>query len=822
MNFLSKWTIDIEDIPAYKDFNKPFFESVDKKLANLILNSNHPSINEVSRQEFQKLVNCVNNDKLMVKYSPRFDLGRRYPDCPVPVLPNGNPNPNYSKYYSALIAQQRIIKNTLFHFSNWVDLDQKKGHPTILLSVARKNNFELKSYEHYLADGNFDKIVSDFSEYYSADSKNPLDKSDIKMLFNMTIYGGGHKRWCENIINGEYKETDEGEILYTWPPKPMKNIDTPHKFYIDFHKDTQRIISTVYNSNPALINIVCKDLEDIEWKRKNRVMSYFCGILENEITYKAYKWLVDNHIIERYNVDWGLDGLTFPKPNVDASYDYIEAMNNFVRKKIGMPLVTFEIKKFNDDEILHELIEQRKQMPAEVREEVVKEEKEEESYDDVTEAKQVLSKYPHWKYCGGELYCFDSDTGLWMTDKIQQIKIIEKYTRGKYKKYMNYKNNVRSQIQTMCVDNDFITKNVDSSLGKLLFKNGYYDSATGVFHYEFNPNILFFARISHDFKRVSDAELQDVRKRFFYDPLSEVVGDYYLQILSRAIMGEKMKKIVFGIGKTDCGKSTITTVLKNSFEDYVGIFNANCLTKKDVSDIAQALRWTLLLRYKRIIFSNEMDDTKELNGAMLKSISGNDVMIAREHCKNETEFEPHFLPFCFANQMSEISPYDPAMDGRIDVFDYKKQFKREPDPNNPDELKMDVNLKAEINTEVFQQKITCLFITEFEKYKKKGIMSRPIECENAKEKWVTQASNIDNVKTFLEYYEITNNPNDKVFSKEIMDFVKELESKVNYRKFVVELKEYLQDNNFSNVMCKSVSISNVKGSGWTGIKIKPS
>jgi hypothetical protein len=168
--------------------------------------------------------------------------------------------------------------------------------------------------------------------------------------------------------------------------------------------------------------------------------------------------------------------------------------------------------------------------------------------------------------------------------------------------------------------------------------------------------------------------------------------------------------------------------------------------------------------------------------------------------------------------MSEVKPYDNAVNNRIDVFDYKKQFMKKPDPNNENHLKMNEKLSEEIDSEIFQQKITYLFIKEFENYKKMGELPKPIECENAKSKWVSQSSQIDNVKTFLNYYEITNNVNDKVFSKEIMECVKEFESKVSYKSFVVELKEHLQDNNLSNVVCKSISIDGSKGSGWTGIK----
>ena len=46
-------------------------------------------------------------------------------------------------------------------------------------------------------------------------------------------------------------------------------------------------------------------------------------------------------------------------------------------------------------------------------------------------------------------------------------------------------------LHSMCIDNNWILKNATTSLGKLLFKNGYFDLTTAVymFHKEFDPVI---------------------------------------------------------------------------------------------------------------------------------------------------------------------------------------------------------------------------------------------------------------------------------------------------------------------------------------------
>jgi hypothetical protein len=45
----------------------------------------------------------------------------------------------------------RIIKNTLYHYAGWIDIDQVKGHPTLLLEIAKRTGERIPSYEDYLA-----------------------------------------------------------------------------------------------------------------------------------------------------------------------------------------------------------------------------------------------------------------------------------------------------------------------------------------------------------------------------------------------------------------------------------------------------------------------------------------------------------------------------------------------------------------------------------------------------------------------------------------------------------------------------------------------
>ena len=56
-----------------------------------------------------------------------------------------------------------------------------------------------------------------------------------------------------------------------------------------------------------------------------------------------------------------------------------------------------------------------------------------------------------------------------------------------------------------------------SSLGKILFLNGYYDFKAQKFYskeeFGFNPEILFMGRIHHDFEEFDSEYIQDIKQR---------------------------------------------------------------------------------------------------------------------------------------------------------------------------------------------------------------------------------------------------------------------------------------------------------------------
>ena len=79
----------------------------------------------------------------------------------------------------------------MLSYSNYKDLDQVKGHPTIAVSIADLNGIDCRTIKNYI--NNFDDVCNQLINYYSLENEIKLTQSNIKDLFNILIYGGGFK-----------------------------------------------------------------------------------------------------------------------------------------------------------------------------------------------------------------------------------------------------------------------------------------------------------------------------------------------------------------------------------------------------------------------------------------------------------------------------------------------------------------------------------------------------------------------------------------------------------------------------------------------------
>jgi hypothetical protein len=62
IKFLKNWTIDLEKLPAYVEFNQEFKEDIDFTLAKIISETDDKRITNEIKTDFKKIVERINGN----------------------------------------------------------------------------------------------------------------------------------------------------------------------------------------------------------------------------------------------------------------------------------------------------------------------------------------------------------------------------------------------------------------------------------------------------------------------------------------------------------------------------------------------------------------------------------------------------------------------------------------------------------------------------------------------------------------------------------------------------------------------------------------
>ena len=804
ITFLNGWKINIDKLPEYTDFKKSFTEITDKNL--MIALGEDSRIHESQRDLLKELIKQVkHSNNLYVKHtqlvkSGKIKIGRFYPDGNVSLIP-----------------LCKKIKHTIFKHLGIIDFDMVRGHPSIAYNLGKQNGVVFENMKKYIEQR--EEIVKEISEYYSDDVA--ISEGEVKDLFNLLIYGGGFQTWV--------KELNEGSPQKDRLPKKVANKPL-YSFVEKFIKERDSLMDLIYIHNKELYDLIFVSRPELTksqelHKNKRSLTSYYLQAIENHILYIAFKFLQKKGIIKKNNVFLEYDGLCVPYTEFNHE-QAISDLNNEIINKTGMA-VCFAIK--GHAYALDDLINDVKQVDNSIR--VV---------DNDKEASDIL--YEELKedlvYCENNYYYRHEN--IWISDEKSIRSLIRSYVMnsniykrgdGDDKNVLEYSSNYSSASQiTHCIldlavcntNNNWLRNGQLSSLGKILFDNGYYDFRNEKFYSnesdEFDKSIIFMGKIHHSFAHFSDddmAYMHEIKNKMFYQTLGEDVGNYFIENLARGLAGDLMKKIFFGLGGTNTGKSKLTTAIKLSFGDYFGSFNGENLTYRNTSqDEAAQMRWCMLLKYKRVIISNELRTTSEISGNMVKKLSsGGDTLIGRGHCESECEFIPHFLPIVFANDISKITPFDDATRLRTNFISYDKQFVDE--PTNEFELKKDDNIDNEIRTLRFQRCFIGMLILEHLEFKERGELEQPSKVAKAKEDWTGETNDI--IKCFTNRFNVNNDPNSYIENSAIEYWIKENNLGISLCKLSKELKKYAKIKKLNNVDQKVKKINSVSKRVWFGI-----
>lgn len=559
------------------------------------------------------------------------------------------------------------------------------------------------------------------------------------------------------------KDTTKIDILRSMNKKQKLKDPTP--FMESFDTEMKHIQKEFKTHFPDLYTLAqTKNNKNTE----GTFMSYVCMFYENKII---------NAIVNHFPCEYAVlmfDGFMIYGDGLQTS-----DLSAFVKETFEMD-IDFVIKP-HDTSI---------QIPEDWKSNLPEEE---ERISDLTAVNQLLCVYPQWKYCKGQLFVFDETSGMWSDEPSVHRNVLTKYAPPPYCMSVKFMNALLTLLPSKCRDDDWLKQNADSSLGKLLFKNGWYD---GTFHPEFDSRIVFFARFNFDYSPPNRDYMEDIARRLFYAPLNSIDGEYFIHVVAHALMGNRKKHILFGLGDSNGGKSQLTNAILTCVGGYGGVFNsASLCVNHNNADDASKLRVWLLKRYLRILISNEIKQSATIDSTTIKTIAsgGKDAMEARTHHQEEESFTPHFTCFVLANDIPKFSIYDDAINNRVKVISFDKVFVD--NPTLPNHLQKNDNLSAEINTMSFQKAFIDLLLDRYTSF------TEPDSVSKYKNEWIAETPNI--IDTFLMDYEITNNESDRIPSAEIQDWIKQGKYEMSSVKLCRDLQKHM--TNLGKVYLNKVS-----------------
>ena len=326
--------------------------------------------------------------------------------------------------------------------------------------------------------------------------------------------------------------------------------------------------------------------------------------------------------------------------------------------------------------------------------------------DSLKASKIVLSIYPYWTFSGSTYYVYNYFDGLWsenievMGNVVSELSIFlgsdESNFGTSYTSVQNVIKFIKQDERSR--DLSVFVQLKHSSLRCLLYQNGVYFGETCSFraassiseneHLMYTkrlfyfPEVMFFAKISDPYLTEplpeDIEEIVRMKKQLFYDMHGEDVGNYHMECIATAILGERFKGFFIHIGDTNSGKSTEKALIEATFGDFVGTAStdefASIKDDKRESSLSNSMAYDNW--YKRFVgFSENTERILDTEKLKAQSSGGEDKIRARSQYARAGTFDIHYMMFFYLNSSIKVTnPDDSAFKERANYFYWNKVF----------------------------------------------------------------------------------------------------------------------------------------------------
>lgn len=223
----------------------------------------------------------------------------------------------YAKEGISLGQVRRELRHTLAD-GNYIDIDMKNAHPTILKQVCEHNKIKCNYLSEYV--NKRDEILKSTMEFYNC------SRDIAKRLFISLLYLGSFKTWVtSNCIENE-EETD---------------------FIKNYSKELSLIANRIIKEN---FNFYQEMVDEEKHNPKSTVLSLYLQQIECIILETMYSHLLEKKVLgtpKKINVVLCFDGLMIKKDNISNIKELLIELENKIKTKIGYD-IKLEVKEFDE------------------------------------------------------------------------------------------------------------------------------------------------------------------------------------------------------------------------------------------------------------------------------------------------------------------------------------------------------------------------------------------------------------------------------------------------------------------------------------------
>jgi hypothetical protein len=340
---------------------------------------------------------------------------------------------------------------------------------------------------------------------------------------------------------------------------------------------------------------------------------------------------------------------------------------------------------------------------------------------------------------------------------------------------------VKSAMARLEETPDFIETVHRTTLGKLCWKNGYWDFTTATFHEGFE-GCESTVKISRDFPKRVPEDIEALHERFL-DPVFGHLKVPYLQYLAKCMAGYSSKMWGVLMGERDSGKSKLIKLLKTAFDGYCITVGADNLvyTRDHGGDPAKKLAWTVEMEFARMASTSEIRidaaRNEKIDGTLIKSVTGEDEIKVRTNYMDEWSMDLECgLSIC-CNDIGMVTPTDTYE--TMVPFNLPHKFVDVPDPKLPFMKKKDPSIKEFVARKNIGDALFWVLVDNFS--------TDPFVLSPAMKEFKSQFLEVDEFALVNEHFVVTGDDKDFVANEVIKKFLRDAQVNITGPKF----KDYL-------------------------------